>query len=115
MISELQLISLAEKIKNHLKDEFEELHLSGNLMDTITIDHDGDGYLVKIPAKVYDILQFYKTGAIIYREDKGSYAQEVNITGGFSGRHKGYVEKSINNAINEWIAENSFLCEVERI
>ena len=114
-MTEFQLMSLAEKIKQRLKDDFKDTHLSGNLMETIEISHDGSGFLVKIPAKVYDILQFYKTGAIIYKEDKGSYAQEVNITGGFSGKHKGYVERAIDEAISDWIAENSFKCEVEKI
>lgn len=92
---------LAELIARNLKKNFEVIHLSGNLADTIFIEETLEGYKVHIPAQMYDLKEWNKSKVIIYT-DEGSYAQKVNITGGFSKLHKHYVEQSIFEAIDEW-------------
>lgn len=91
-------------IKEEIDNEFFNVHLSGNLSRTITIDNSNGGLTLTIPAQIYDITQYKKKGVIIYK-GSGSYANEVDNTGGFSGKHKGYVDKAIDKAINRWMAE----------
>lgn len=104
LLSSEQLSLLAEKIKNLLRLEFEEVHLSANLMNTIKVNQTAMGFEVDIPAEIYDLNYYYDKGVIVYN-GKGSYAQAVNVDGGFSGTHKGYVEYSIMMAIKEWMKE----------
>ena len=96
------LNQLAEIIKSKIKDNFEEIHLSGNLMNTIEIKRTVGGFSVEIPAKLYDIA-FYKKEKVIKYTGLGSYAQLVNTSGGFSNVHINYVEKAIQESIQEWI------------
>lgn len=98
---------LANKIVEKLKKNFANVYLSGNLKDTIKVNKTPNGFEVEIPAKIYDLAKFYKTGAIIYTNN-GSYASEVDETGGFSGVHKNYVEMAIYQAIYEWMKENNY-------
>lgn len=100
------LLDLANLIKENLKKDFEQVHLSGNLANTITIGVSENGYYIDIPAQIYDIQKWLKQGVIVYTED-GSYAQQVNIDGGFSGKHVGYVELSIKKSIEQWIKEKN--------
>lgn len=104
---QIQLLEeLAEMIKNNIKSDFEKVHLSGNLMNTIKVSYNADGFQVEIPAEMYDIA-LYKKDKVLKFTGKGSYAQEVNETGGHSGKHKNYVERAIETAINEWIKKNN--------
>lgn len=109
---------LAELIVDAIKNDFEYVHLSGNLMDTIEVYSDFYTYTdpktgktinqekiyVDIPAPTYDRKLFYKTGAVVYN-GKGSYASTVNRTGGFSKKHKDYAERAIQVAISIWLKE----------
>lgn len=102
-----QILDLARKIIDYIKKDFEEVHLSGNLMDNIVYSFTERGIDIEIPAEIYDIDLYVEKGVIVYTGE-GSYAQDVNITGGFSKEHKSYVEISIRNAINDWLKENNF-------
>ncbi len=105
-MDQLFLFNLAEIIHDQLEEEFAEVFLSGNLRDTAKIGVTPNGAMVEIPAKMYDLMQFRKEGVIIYTGE-GSYAQQVDITGGFSGLHKGYIDKRIERAIAWWARKNN--------
>lgn len=96
--------SLAEYLEKWLKYDFTYIHLSRNLMDTITVTKrdDGKGYTVSIPAQIYDMKLYKQKGVVVYK-GTGSYASKVNTTGGHSKLHKHYVEKAIQRAIEELI------------
>lgn len=98
----LELVKeLALWIQANIQQEFADVHLSKNLMNTITIEKTDKGYRLTIPAQKYDIDKYRKEKVIIYT-GKGSYADEVDIVGGFSRKHKGYVDESIDLAIALW-------------
>lgn len=101
------LHKLAEKIREYIKKDFEEIHLSRNLMDTIVVYATENGFSVDIPAELYDIDKYLNEGVVVYTGG-GSYAQEVNQTGGWSGEHEHYVEYSIKKAIFDWVTENEY-------
>lgn len=107
MLSEYSLLDLANKIKAKIRQEFVNIHLSKNLMDTIEVKRTTMGYEIEIPAEIYDLDKWYNEKVIVYTGE-GSYAQQVNIEGGFSGTHQNYVEKAIQDAINEWIKERKY-------
>lgn len=155
--------TLAQCIYEAIQEEFENEHLSGNLMNSIKIEESaailgviGDGadeslmfgesdYTIVIEAQRYDLQIYSQTGQIVHtnniraagrynksvikrlkegksideisREDikkgrtnkvsyddifAGSYAEEVDSTGGFSGTHKDYVERCIRKGIEKW-------------
>lgn len=96
---------LALKIEEYLIEDFRYKHLSGNLAETINIEEIENGYRIEIPAEIYDIDKWSKTGVIIYT-GQGSYASQVDEFGGFSKTHTNYVERAINKAIQEWKQEN---------
>lgn len=100
--NDLQL--LAERIKKKIREEFAVVHLSQNLIDTIEVRRTTFGFEIEIPAEIYDIGRWYKDRAIVYT-GQGSYAQQVDVEGGFSGTHTDYVEDAIKDAIKEWILE----------
>lgn len=112
MLSSSELSILAEKIKNKIFKNFEYVHLSKNLIDTIEVRRTTFGYEIDIPAEIYDLQKWYKERVIVYTGE-GSYAQEVNESGGFSGKHTNYVEDAIKEAISEWTIEMKY--NVERI
>lgn len=102
MISRADLLQLANLIKEEIEAEFEYLHLTHNLVDTMKIIPSENGYYIDIPADMYDINAWYEKGLILYTGE-GSYAQEVNISGGFSTKHKGFIEDCIKSAIQDFI------------
>lgn len=95
---------LADLIKEEIQKEFQNIHLTKNLMDTINIYKSGDKWIVDIPAQKYDFKTYFETGAIVPYKLGGSYAEKVNEKGGFSKTHKNYVERCINKAIQRWKA-----------
>lgn len=107
MLSYYQMQLLAMKIRDKLREDFIELHLTGNLMETIQINKTGTGFEIEIPAEIYDLKTWYEKGVIVYTGN-GSYAQDVDVEGGFSGKHKNYVEDAIKEAISEWVKELNF-------
>lgn len=104
-MDKLQKYNLAEMIRNEIENEFSMIHFSGNLKDTIMIEETENGYDVVIPAQLYDLGYFAEHGIIVY-DRAGSYASQVDKTGGFSGKHKNYVEECIQRAIDKWMAKN---------
>lgn len=107
MISFNQQMQLAEFIKSYLIENFDTIFLSGNLKNTIYIDFRFNGdIVVGIPAKMYDIPLYRKEKVIVFNKGENSYAEEVNITGGFSGKHVNYIDDAIVEAIRNWIGIN---------
>lgn len=107
VISTLDLQNLANKIVEKIKEDFEVYHISKNLINTIKITQTSRGIDIDIPAEIYDLQRWYKDRVIVYN-GQGSYAQEVDEQGGFSGTHTNYVEDAIKSAIKEWISEKNF-------
>ena len=109
---------LAELIFEAISTDFEYVHLAQNLVATMNIyseivayiDPDSgekvtvDKVVLDIPAPRYSISTYLRTGAVVYT-GRGSYANTVNKHGGFSKKHKNYVEKAIAVAINRWLIE----------
>lgn len=97
---------LADLIYRQVMADFEEIHLSGNLKNTMQVTRDfgksGEWFKVTIPAVRYDIDIYRERKVVVYTPEEGSYAEDVNRKGGFSGYHRGYVEKSIYRAIALW-------------
>jgi hypothetical protein len=97
---------LAECIQEALRDEFEFVHLSKNLINTmyIKIDETNNSVSVEIPAMKYNVKKFRETGVIKYYY-KGSYAEAINKSGGFSGKHTDYIENCILKGIQKWLTQ----------
>nr|DAP71026.1 MAG TPA: hypothetical protein [Bacteriophage sp.] len=107
---------LAKIIIKNLKKEFEDVHLSGNLADTIKLVQKRINnevyYEVQIPAQIYDIGLYRKRGVIVHT-GAGSYADIVNTSGGFSGKHTDYVDRCIQKSIQEWASLSKIKIEVD--
>ena len=113
-MEQILLQKLAEKIKEKIRNDFKEVHLSQNLMNTISVSSTPTGFLIDIPAEIYDLAKYYKEGVVIYT-GAGSYAEDVDINGGFSGKHKDYIERAILESVREWIAENELRSKVVKL
>jgi len=114
------LEQLALIIVKKIKEEFQSKHLSGNLANTVEIVNMDDKIQVIIPAKTYNMLTYQTKGVVIHTH--GSYAAKLDEEGSSfmaypngtrkgskrvkPGNHKGYVEKVINEAINEWMIQS---------
>lgn len=104
MYNDKDLKILADLIKKNIQEDFENIHLTGQLMNTIKITRTTMGFEIDIPAELYDLSIWYDKKVIVHTNN-GSYAQIVNEDGGFSGEHINYVERSITKAINEWLVK----------
>lgn len=104
-VTERSLETLSVYIAEELQRGFRDVFLSGNLRDTIWVEQVGETFQVHVPAVCYNIPIFLKTGVVIYDQGDKSYAKQVDITGGWSGKHKNYVENAIQNALTRWMAE----------
>ena len=100
-----QLADLANLIVKFIQEDFRTVHFSGNLYKTIVVRQEDDKIVVEIPAQKYDIERYIKDKTIVYTS--GSYAEEVNQTGGFTGKHKDYIDKSVDAAISYWLKQNN--------
>lgn len=96
---------LAETIAKHIKSDFDIIFLSGNLKATTIVEPNPNGFNIVIPAERYDLKRWNKEGVVVYL-GVGSYAQAVDKYGGFSGKHKRYIERSIEKSIHEWATRN---------
>ncbi len=115
MLTDSQLELLANLIKEEIRSDFSEKHMSGNLMDTISVSKSRGGYRVRVPAEIYNMYQFQMHGVII-PTGSGSYAERLNESGSAfyvykrsggrkfvrPGNHVGFVEKAIVKAISRW-------------
>lgn len=100
---------LIQYIRDVINDDFlgTGKFITRNLINTITIEKTETGFKLNIPARMYSFKEWNKNKAIV-PYGNGSYAQRVNVTGGFSGVHKNYVERAIDKAINRWLRENKY-------
>ena len=112
---ELQL--LADIIVRRLKEEFSLKKLSGNLVNTITVESYGNEIKINIPAQTYNMLLYQEKGVVIHTSN-GSYASKLDEIGSEfyvypqgtrkgsklikPHNHIGYVDRVINGAIREW-------------
>ena len=94
-------LELKNLIIKEFEKEFEKIHLSHNLVDTIKVEEMTDGYYIDIPADIYDLTWYTHRNIIVYTGE-GSYADEVDISGGFSGTHTNYVDNCIAKAMKKW-------------
>ena len=121
MVSYDELQELAEILVQKIEEEFENKHLSRNLMNTIQIIAEPEKINVVIPAQTYNMLKFQQQGVVIHN-GRGSYASKLDKTGSEffiypkgtrkgsfkikPHNHIGYVDKVIEAAISEWIAKS---------
>lgn len=116
-MGEEELELLASIIYKNLQEEFEAKHLSGNLLNTITIENLGGEINIKIPAQTYNMLLYQSKGVVVHTSH-GSYASKLDEEGSsfmvypegtrkgshriYPRNHKGYIDKVISLAITEW-------------
>lgn len=111
-VASIFCLKLEESISRYIKKDFAKVFLSGNLKNTVWVEHVNEVpsnvspqhlkiHVTHIPAVRYDIGRYKKEGVIAYTPEKGSYAQEVDVYGGFSQKHKNYAENAIEKAIKE--------------
>lgn len=116
MVADEDLIVFANLIVEYIKEDFEDKHLSKNLINTIQIEKTNDGIAVIIPAEKYNMPLFIREGVVV-PSGSGSYASSLNETGSIIrlprsgpgrpnekkiGNHIGYVDKAIKRAIETW-------------
>lgn len=112
-ITDAMVEKLASLISDALQKDFREYYLTGRLRDTITVGKGANGgVVVNVPADAYDVDLYMRKRVVVNRPDLGSYAQLVNVTGGFSGIHKGYVERALDMAIWAWLKYYKLEAEV---
>lgn len=116
-LSKQEIEKLGELIAQKLQIEFQDKHLSGNLANTIQLVRVSDNTIqVQIPAETYKMYQWFAHRVVIH-DGKGSYASELDLEGSSfmaytkkgrflvkPGNHKGYIDKVINEAVQEWMA-----------
>lgn len=115
-VSKKDLQTLANLIYENIKADFEDKHLSGNLLNTIQVTNSDTGIKIEIPAEIYNMYLFFSKGVVVHT-GKGSYASELNDKGSAftaysqkTGKryritphnHIGYIDNAINNAITTW-------------
>lgn len=97
-------IELANCIADEIRKEFKDIHFSYNLVRTMKIEINGNDVSIDIPAMKFNIKQ-YKLHRVIKYYYRGSYANLINYTGGFSGRHQDYIQRCMENGISKWLAQ----------
>jgi hypothetical protein len=116
VVSDEDLMALANLIVENIKKDFEDKHLSGNLINTMYLEKTQDGIKIVVPAEKYNIPMYIRKGVVLH-SGTGSYASQVDEEGSIIrlpqnhrgrpkdikvGNHVGYVEKAIQNAIETW-------------
>lgn len=97
-------IELANCIADAIRKEFKDIHFSYNLVKTMKIEVNGNDVSIDIPAMKFNLKQYRLKGIIKYYY-RGSYANLINYTGGFSGTHKDYTQRCIEEGISKWLAQ----------
>lgn len=116
-MGEKELQMLSEIIVRKLKEEFAIKKLSGNLVNTITVEMQSNEIKINIPAQTYNMLLYQRKGVVVHTSN-GSYASKLDETGSEffvypegtrkgshlirPHNHKGYIERVISEAITEW-------------
>lgn len=129
MVSDEDLMTLANLIVENIKKDFESKHLSGNLVNTLYIEKTQDGVRVVIPAEKYNMPLYIRKGVVVH-SGAGSYASTLNEEGSIirlpgngrgrpkdikKGNHIGYIDNAIKNAIETWREMISEKTEVTNI
>lgn len=90
---------LAENIKRKIAKDFSKVYLTHNLVDTMNVEARANQATLHIPAIRYDFKEWNKNKVVVHHLEWGSYANQVNITGGFSTFHKNYIDYAIEEVI----------------
>ena len=94
----------ADEVIMFIMKDFRDLHLSGNLTNTLTVEREGlNKVTIRIPAQIYDMYKYLKEKVIIYT-GQGSYASRLNDEGSYIfkkyiGNHIRYIDSSISLAM----------------
>ena len=107
-------LKLANIIVENIKKEFEKVHLSGNLMETIFVNVIGNNVEIEIPANIYDLEKYLNEGVVIFTGE-GSYASDVDIYGGISGKHKGFFERCANQGVETYFKSQGKEVKVSKL
>lgn len=111
------LNKLKDLIIEEIKNDFTSKYLSKNLVNTIRWEETPEGFNIIIPAEVYNMYKFFKSGVVI-PNGRGSYASFLDTTGSefmvypdkgkrflaTPHNHVGYVERAINGAFEKWFS-----------
>ena len=104
-LTQEDLIKLAVDAREYLvNEEYNTVHLSYQLAMTSKVLIVDDGTSLMIDAPTYDVGQF-RAKKILIHDNKGSYASANDTEGGFSGKHKGYIQRAIQYAIDKMLKE----------
>lgn len=90
---------IANNLKRKIAKDFSKVYLTHNLVDTMNVELKDDGAVVHIPAVRYDFKEWNKNKAVVPHQEWGSYAEQVNVSGGFSGYHKNYIDLAIMDMV----------------
>lgn len=100
-----ELQRFAQMIYQGIYQDFAIRHLSGNLMGTMRIEAGPNEVRISVPAVRYDWKSWNKEKSIVYRPELGSYAEAVDVYGGFSKTHQNYADRAIFAAIRTAMGE----------
>jgi len=93
----------ADKVVEYIKKDFVRLHLSGNLVNTISVSTFDNKLVINIPAATYDMYKYLKEKVIVYN-NWGSYASQLDTEGSYIfskhiGNHIRYIDWSLSCAM----------------
>lgn len=111
----MDIEALCSKVKKKIAEDFEVVHLSGNLVATMYVENMKDGKRIVIPARRYNEKRYKQTGSIVYYPGQRSYASVVDYVGGRSKRkvHKDFATRCTEEAINEWLKEQGMEAKIK--
>lgn len=91
---------MAENLKRKIAKDFSKVYLTHNLVDTMNVEARANQATLHIPAIRYDFKEWNKNKVVVHHPEWGSYANQVNITGGFSTFHTNYIDIAIRELVN---------------
>lgn len=117
MVPQEMLDLLSRIVIRKIEEEFSIKKLSGNLVNTITIEQSENEIKINIPAQTYNMLLYQEKGVVVHTSN-GSYASKLDEEGSSfyvypngtrkgsyrinPRNHIGFVNKVVNEAIQEW-------------
>lgn len=118
MVSEEDLQVFTNIILENLKEEFSLKKLSGNLLNTITVEKNDEEIRINIPARTYNMLLYQQKGVVVHT-GHGSYASKLDEqgsnfyvypNGGTNGRykinpknHKDFVNRVVQKSLEQFV------------
>lgn len=93
--------------------DFAMRHLSGNLMRTLELSYTDEWARLRIPAVSYDLGKWGREKVVVYEPWRGSYAEKVNVGGGFSHTHQQYAERAAIGAVRVTMGANEMRYSIE--